>query len=102
MRTTDKKVPTIEAIMDREAATRKKDELTKLEIEELRIAINSMASSEHGLVVFKRLVKMCCMYQPMYSAEPNVAMCDRAKQSIYCGLRLFLSEENRLKVERQG
>jgi hypothetical protein len=82
----------------REAKTKEK-EMTAEEIETLRKCVNSMAGSEHGLVFFKSLVKVCRMYEVTNTANGLESIVDAAKRSVYLAFRQLLSPENKSRVE---
>jgi hypothetical protein len=89
----------VDAINEAREEKSKEKEMTAEEIETLRKCVNSMAGSEHGLVFFKSLVKVCRIYEVTNTANGLESIVDAAKRSVYLAYRQLLTDENRARVE---
>ena len=89
----------VDAIIEAREEKAKRQLISDEEVENLRKCVNSMAGSEHGLVFFKSLVKVCRMYEVTNTANGLESIVDAAKRSVYLAYRQLLTDENRARVE---
>lgn len=90
---------TVDAIEEARRAKANQDKLTAEEIETLTKCVNNVAGSEHGLVFFKRLAKVCRIYAETPTGNGMEAICDAARKNVYLAFRQLLTAENKARVE---